>query len=172
MTDAKSVMWDEITAVTPRRAEPKVRLEQRTDGRLWLLGAPTVAVKPVRCFPWSAPTEHVSLRDIEDVEHAYVRDAWELDAGSRAALVTALEHAGLVLEIIGVDAVDEDQEIRCYRVRTRQGPRRFQTRLETWPRPVPGGGLLIEDVAGDLFWIRELRDLDDHTQKLMWAYVD
>jgi hypothetical protein len=172
MTDAKSATWDEITEVTRRRPEPSVRLERRGDGRLWLLGDSPVAVRPVRCFPWSAPTEHVSLRDADDTEHAYVHDADELAPDSRAALVAALEDAGLVLEIVGVDAVEEDQEIRCYHVRTRQGPRRFQTRLETWPRPVPGGGLLIEDVAGDLFWIRELSDLDAQSKKHLWAYVD
>jgi hypothetical protein len=32
-------------------------------------------------------------------------------------------------------------------------PWRFQTPRDEWPREVPGGGLLIRDVAGELYFI-------------------
>jgi hypothetical protein len=37
---------------------------------------------------------------------------------------------------------------------------------------MPGGGLLIRDVAGDLFFIADPRTLDRRSQKLLWAYID
>ena len=153
--------------------EPALALERRPDGRLWLsLGSRSEPVRPVRCFPWTAPDQHVSLRDDDDTELAYVATPAELDAESRRALSQALEDAGLVLRITAVEEIEEDYEIRCWKVQTRQGPRTFQTRLETWPRPVPGGGLLVEDVAGDLFWIPEPETLDARSRKLLWAYID
>ena len=33
--------------------------------------------------------------------------------------------------------------------------RTFQTRLDHWPCELPGGGLLIRDVAGDLYYIAD-----------------
>jgi hypothetical protein len=162
-----------LDAIPQNDTEASLCLQRRADGRLWLRdGARELPVRPVRCFPWTAPDEHVSLRDEEEDEVGYVTTPEELDAGSREALVQALEDAGLVLRVTRIEEIEEDYEIRCWKVHTRQGPRAFQTRLETWPRPVPGGGLLVEDVAGDLFWIPELDGLDLKSRKLLWAYVD
>ncbi|MDD9968152.1 MAG: DUF1854 domain-containing protein [Myxococcales bacterium] len=163
----------EATQIRTASAERPLRFARRADGRLWLLGAGReVPVRPVRCFPWSAPGHHVSLRDDQGEECAYVSDPRELDACSRAALASALADAGLVLRITSVDHIEDDQEIRYWTVRTLQGRRTFQTRLETWPRPEPGGGLLVEDVSGDLYWIPDPTTLDTHSQKRLWAYVD
>ncbi|MDH5671119.1 MAG: DUF1854 domain-containing protein [Myxococcales bacterium] len=132
------------------RPGPPRSLQRRADGRLWLVeGVREYAVHPVRCFPWSAPDHHVSLRDDERRERAYIADPAELDVDSRRALEQGLQDAGLILSVTAIEAIEEDYEIRCWNVQTRCGPRSFQTRLETWPRPVPGGGLLLEDVAGD-----------------------
>ncbi len=166
---------DGAQAGTPEPGEPAaaLALQARADGRLWLLqGGKATPVQPVRCFPWSEPDQHISLRDAEGEEHGYVQELRALDADSRAALEHALRRAGLVLEVLAIDDIDEDQEMRCYAVQTRQGPRRFQTRLETWPRPVPGGGLLIEDVAGDLFLIAQPNALDAASRRRLWPYVD
>ena len=127
-------------------------LEQRSDGRLWAIrGDEERAVWVRRCFPWSEPGRYLSLRDSDEEEFALVRDPAELDAASRAALETALAVAGFVFEITRVLEIEEEVEIRRWRVETRQGPRSFQTRLDDWPRTLPHGGLLIRDVTGDLY---------------------
>jgi len=120
-----------------------------------------VPVRVYRCFPWSEPTRFVSLRDAEENEVALVSDPSQLDAGSRAAL-----------EIERIEDIEEEIEIRCWRVHTRQGPRAFQTPRDEWPREVPGGGLLIRDVAGDLFHIAAPDGLDRESQRHLWAFVD
>ena len=74
-----------------------------------------------RCFPWSAPGRFVSLRDSDDEEVALVRDLAELEPESKGALERALLEAGFVLEVEGVEEVDDEIEIRTFRVRTRQG---------------------------------------------------
>jgi hypothetical protein len=68
--------------------------------------------------------------------------------------------------------VEEDFELRCFKVETPQGPRAFQTALDAWPRETPDGGLLIEDVAGDVFRIEDPATLDPRSRELVWELVD
>src|SRR5262245_5526557 len=148
-------------------------LEHRADGQLWAIkGENEVAVRVRRAFPWSEPGRFLSLRDHEDTEVALVADPAELDHDSRAALERALVQAGFVFEVTAVLAIDEEVEIRTWRVQTRQGPRSFQTRLDDWPRSLPEGGLLIRDVAGDLCRLQDLALLDRRSRELLWAFVD
>jgi hypothetical protein len=125
-----------------------------------------------RCFPWSEPGRFVSLRDREDDEVVLVEDPARLDADSRHALEAALAAAGFVLEVTRVISVEEEIEIRNWKVETRQGPRTFQTRLDDWPRVLPGGGVLIRDVAGDLYHVPAADTLDAKSRDLMYAFVD
>ncbi|MCP4006653.1 MAG: DUF1854 domain-containing protein [bacterium] len=152
---------------------PSLHLQRRVDGQLWATkGEQTRPVWVCRCFPWSDPGTQISLRDEEEDEFALVSDPSKLDSGSREALELALVEAGFVLEILRVDECEEEVEIRTWKVQTRQGERRFQTRRDDWPLPIPGGGLLIRDVAGDLFLVREPDELDRHSRGLLWAFVD
>ena len=147
-------------------------LRWERDGLLWgTLEDRRTPVVVHRCFPWSEPGRHISLRDPDEDEFAYVEDVSVLDAASRAALEHALAVAGFVLEITAVREVSEEVEIRCWTVETRQGPRRFQTRLDDWPVIVAGGGLLIRDVAGDLYHVPDPEALDGASREWLWAYA-
>ena len=143
------------------------------DGRLVaVVEGAHVPVRLRQCFPWSEPHRHLSLRDAEDREVALVEDPAALaDAESRGALEAALAEAVFVLEVTRVAAIEEEVEIRHWRVETKQGPRVFQTHLDDWPRTLPLGGLLIRDVAGDLYRLEPER-LDARSQELLWAFVD
>ncbi|HEY5418439.1 MAG TPA: DUF1854 domain-containing protein [Gemmatimonadaceae bacterium] len=130
---------------------------------------------PVRlrqCFPWSEPGLHLSLRDDEDREVAIVDDPALLEPESRRALEHALAEAGFVLEVTRVVDLDEEVEIRQWTVETEQGRRSFQTHLDDWPRILPGGGLLIRDVAGDLYRLAAPSSMDKKSRELLWAFVD
>lgn len=94
-----------------------------------------------------------------------------LGAASREALERALAEAGFVLEVTRVMSIDEEVEIRQWEVETRHGNRSFQTHLDDWPRQLPGGGLLIRDVAGDLYRLT-VTELDRKSRELLWAFVD
>ena len=137
-----------------------LRLERRVDGQLWVVrNGRADPVRVYRCFPWSEPERFVSLRDDDEREMAMIP---ELD----------LAEAGFVLEVTAIRAVEDEVEIRGWEVDTRQGPRTFQTRLDDWPREVPGGGLLIRDVAGDLYHVPDPGRLDARSRELLWAYSD
>jgi len=158
---------------TGPRATGELRLEWRSDGSLWASrGDAECPVSVRRCFPWSEPARFLSLRDADEEEFALVRDPAELDPRSRAALEMALAVAGFVFEVTRVLEIGEEVEIRRWRVETRQGPRVFQTRLDDWPRALPHGGLLIRDLAGDLYHLAAPEHLDRHSRELLWAFVD
>ena len=143
------------------------------DGRLVVMvdGAP-VPVRLRQCFPWSEPGLHLSLRNDEDREIAIVDDPAELDAESRSAIEQALAEAGFVLEVTRVLDIDEEVEIRQWTVETRQGRRLFQTHLDDWPRSLPNGGILIRDVAGDLYRLAAPSQMDRRSRELLWAFID
>ena len=83
-----------------------------------------------------------------------------------------MAEAGFVLEVTRVLDIEEEVEIRQWTVETRQGKRAFQTHLDDWPRVLPGGGLLIRDVAGDLYRLGDPKQMDRASRELLWAFVD
>jgi hypothetical protein len=151
----------------------QLRLERRADGLLWAVKdeiATPVTVR--RCFPWSEPLQHLSLRDADDEEVAMVQHPAELDEPSRRALEEAVREAGFAFVITRVLDVEEEVELRHWKVETAQGSRTFQTRLDDWPRQLPGGGFLIRDVGGDLYRLENPAELDKKSRELLWSFVD
>jgi len=151
----------------------QVLLERRGDGQLWVVSdGRSSPVRVHRCFPWSEPDQFLSLRDQENREVALVNRLDDLEIESREALAASLLEAGFVLRVTGILDVDEEVEIRTWKVETEQGPRSFQTRLDDWPWEVPGGGIVIRDVAGDLYHVADPEALDEKSRKWLWAFVD
>lgn len=148
-------------------------LHRGNDGRLLVLvDDRPVAVRLRQCFPWSEPHRHLSLRDAEDKEVVLIEDPELLAPESRRALEGALAEAGFVLDVTRVVDIEEEVEIRQWTVETRQGKRCFQTHLDDWPRVLPGGGLLIRDVGGDLYRLGDPVAMDRTSRELLWAFVD
>jgi hypothetical protein len=131
-----------------------------------------VPVQLTMCFPWSEPGRYLSLRDTDERELALVVDIGVLDGESARHLAAAMAASGFVLDVTRVLSVDEEVEIRQWVVETRQGRRTFQTHLDDWPRTLPGGDLLIRDVAGDLYRLHAPAHMDAHSRALLWAFVD
>lgn len=135
-----------------------LRLERHIDGQLWARTPDReVRVKVHRCFHWSEPGRFVSLRDAEEDEVALVRDLRKLDPGSRAALEDALAAAGFVLEVTRIQVVEDEVEIRYWRVETRR---------------LSDSSFLIRDVSGDLYHVHDTRALDRESREWLWAYVE
>ena len=161
-----------VSPATDKSCKTDLRLEQRADGRLWISNnGEETAVRVNRCFPWSEPQHFLSLRDDDDREVALIGELRALDGKSMQALERALAEAGFVMEITGVEEIKEDYEIRSWRVITQQGPRTFQTMLDFWLLTLPGGSLLISDIAGDLFHLENPETLDEKSQDLIWVFV-
>jgi len=162
-----------MNTVLERAPGGTLSLSLGADGCLTATRDGTSAAVSVRqAFPWTEPTRFLSLRDEDEKEFALVDDVRALDADSRDVLETAQALAGFVLQVTRVLAVKDEIEIRHWRVETAQGPRSFQTRLDDWPRGLPDGGLLVRDVAGDLYHVAQPDQLDEESKKLIWAFVD
>jgi hypothetical protein len=143
------------------------------DGRLCArIGSEERVVHVHRCFPWSEPTHFISLRDQEGEEFALVAHPEELSSSARATLEAALAEAGFIFDVDAVLELEEEVELRNWLVHTDQGTRRFQTRLDDWPRKLPDGGLLIRDVTGDFYRVSDPAGLDRKSKALLWAFVD
>ena len=171
--DMEVMHMEETLELSEPAQRAGVILDHAEDGRLLLTvaGVP-VAVRVRECFPWSDPGRHISLRDEEDEELALIDDPAALGLESRRALELALAEAGFVIEVVHVVEIEEEVEIRQWTVETRDGKRHFQTHLDDWPRALPMGGLLIRDVAGDLYRLPEPARLDKRSRELLWAFVD
>jgi hypothetical protein len=154
-------------------AHPPLELRVAGEGHLVaLVDGAAVPVRLRQCFPWSEPCRHLSLRDAEDKEIALVEDPAALPPASRDAIERALAEAGFVLEVTRVLDIDEEVEIRHWTVDTAQGGRSFQTHLDEWPCTLPGGELLLRDVAGDLYRLAAPERMDRHSRELLWVFVD
>jgi hypothetical protein len=150
------------------------------------VAADGVAVRIAPCFPWSRAGRYISVRTTQDKEIALISDLDELGDETRRLVEEALGEIGFVFEITRVESITTDIEVRNWKVRTRQGPFTFQTKLDEWPVPLHDGRsdgkdtedadaspgtLLLRDVAGNLFLIPDPRTLDQQSRKLLWPFV-
>jgi hypothetical protein len=151
----------------------RLKIELGKDGQLYVYKNDIpIPIKVSCCFPWTQPNKYISLRDKDDVEIALIDSLDDLDKESRLLIEQALAEVGFVLEVERIEFMEEDFEIRNWKVVTKHGERTFQTKLDDWPRPVPGGGLLIRDVSSDLFYIPNPKSLDEKSRKILWAFLD
>ena len=151
----------------------KWRLILESDGDLTLFakGEKTrVNLKP--CFPWTTPGKYFSLVNKDGEEVEFVADANTLDDNSKKAVNLSLAEAGFCFQVINIIKVEEEFELRRWWVETQQGHRQFQTKLLDWPRVMPGGGLLVQDVHGDLFYIKDPSRLPSSGKKMLSAFID
>ncbi len=149
------------------------RLRRDKDGTVWFCrdGAET-RVNVHLCFPWTQPERFFSLRDEDKNELALVESPDGLDAESRAILEAMTAESRFVFPITAIESADPDFELRVWKVRTRGGPRQFQTKLDDWPRPLPDGSLLLRDIAGDLYRVEQPEQLDVKSRRILWAFMD
>ncbi|HXM28540.1 MAG TPA: DUF1854 domain-containing protein, partial [Chthoniobacterales bacterium] len=87
-------------------------------------------------------------------------------------LETTLRQTRFVFEVIAIENVEDEFDLRTWSVKTRQGRRSFQTKLDEWPRTLETGAVMIRDLSGDLYQIKDPTALDPASQKLVWAYIE
>jgi hypothetical protein len=130
----------------------------------------TALAKP--CFPWSQPFEKISVRDLKSKELTFVSCVNHLEAESKQALLSALREACFYFAVTKITAIDEDFELRTWKVETQQGTRRFQTKLNSWPSQVGENRYIVRDVNKDLYVLENTLELDGKSQKLFWPLSD
>lgn len=148
-------------------------LSYREDGELLLQReGGHLVVRVQRCFPWSNPLQFLALVDREGHEVELVKEVDELDCESQRALLSGVRDSGFVFEVSNVLSIDEEFELWVWKVETHQGIRGFQTKVNHWPRALSSGGVLIQDIFGDIYFIRDPELLPDSGRNLLWAFMD
>ena len=144
------------------------KLESMPDGRPALVQEGNrTPIHVVPCFPWTHPNQFLSLRDDDGTEQALIQDTAELDPSSRDVLEKETRTNGHVFTITGILHVAKEIELRCWEVTIPGGERHFQTELDEWPRALPDGSLLIQDLYNDLYRIPDPSQLDPASRKLL-----
>ena len=123
------------------------------------------------CFPWSSKKNFFSIKNTEGEELVLLEGLSQLDDISQKAVRLAQAEAGFCFNISKIDSITTDFELRSWKVMTDSGFRSFQTNLSTWPIEVPSGGLLIQDLFGDQYYIESPKALDKKSQESLWAFL-
>ena len=150
---------------------PEIR--RNGDGTLHIIreGKPvTVMLRP--SFPWSASTRFITLCENENIEIYLINRLEDLDDASRQAVEASLAESIFTLEVTAIKKIKKEFDLRLWTVETKQGPRRFQTKLDDWPRNLPDGGMVISDLSGDLYLIANPDELDRKSARLLWSFRD
>ncbi|MCB0390142.1 MAG: DUF1854 domain-containing protein [Bdellovibrionales bacterium] len=149
------------------------KLEFNEHGQLFFVNKEKkISVYIKKCFPWSNKDSFFSIRNQSDEEVLLIEDINALDEHSRDAIISSLLASGFCFIINDIITIKEDYELRVWEVETNQGMRQFQTELMAWPRELSSGGLLIQDLAGDIYYIPKVSELKPSGKKLLWAFID
>ena len=152
-------------AVAFRRAE---------DGSLLMdMASGTQAVHNLTsAFPLSSPGRMVTLRGEDGEELAMLDDVRKLDRASRRLVLDELERTYFMPVIQSIGTIDENLNIVRWTVETDRGPRMFQIRsARKNVRKLPGRRLVIRDVDGNRYEIRDWQTLDSRAQQLIEEFI-
>ena len=151
-----------------------IKLQNCASGRITVQNEKKewVPVNPCPCFPWSEKGQFISLRDDEGNELALIEDVATLRPEDQTRIHEALDAGQFTFEITRIDEIERDFELRVWKVDTNRGKRKLQTMLDDFPQIMDDGKVLITDLAGDLYEIRDRSKLDKASQKKLWAFTD
>jgi hypothetical protein len=150
-------------------------LARRADGRLTVKKpgeSAETAVVIVRCFPWTRATEFISIRDDKGKEVVLIEALESLEPAQRQLVEAELAQRDFLSDITRIDSVSDEMELFHWKVMTTSGERTFLTNRHDYPRNLPGGMVLIKDVCGDQYLIKDPAKLDVKSRKLLWVYLD
>ena len=151
-----------------------VRFARDDDGRVQMtLGSDTQTLGSIMsAFPLTHPGHMVSLRDLEGQEIGVLDNVRELDERSRDVVREELERTYFMPKILDIHDVREELNVVTWEVDTNRGSRTFEVRnVRQNVRRVGRRRLVIKDVDGNRYEIRDWIDLPPHAQKLIELYL-
>ena len=129
-----------------------------------------MAVVPVRAFALSEPDRFISLVDSQGHEHAFIRDLTDLTAHDAALIRQTLAERELMPEIVRIEKVLSFSTPSQWRVTTDRGASELTLKSEDDIRRL-GNGLLITDAHGLPYRIRDIKQLDRHSRRLLGRFL-
>jgi hypothetical protein len=158
----------------PPALPPTWRLERDPLGELHLVhadGRRDGPILPVRAFPVSDPDAGVSLVGPDGHELVWIDRLSELPTALRSPIVEELSAREFVPEIRRLLAVSSFATPSVWQVETDRGPTQLVLRGEEDIRRLPGGSLMISDTHGVHYRVRQVRDLDRASRRLLERFL-
>ena len=120
-----------------------------------------------RAFPWSNPTQFVSIRSSDGKEILMVEDVARLPAELRQKIETHLAGTVLIPRIERIVDIDVRFGFQEWSVQTDRGPVSFRVQEREDIRFLPDGRYAIRDADGNIYELRPLKELDDHSRRAL-----
>ena len=125
-------------------------------------------VEPRRLFPVSRADKYITLLDGEGVEVAEIRDMSDLLPEAREIVARSLDDFYLVPTITRILSISEKADILRWTVETDRGIHSFDVRNRYHDVKVyPDGRVRICDSDDNRYTIKDYKELDAHSRKLM-----
>jgi hypothetical protein len=123
-------------------------------------------------FPLSAPYQMISIRGQKGKEIGVIDNFQKLDEQSQKIVYDLLEKSYFMPFIINIRSVKEDLGITTWNVTTDKGEREFDTRgVQRNIRKLGGRRLLIKDVDGNRYEIKDWANLPIKAQRILADYI-
>lgn len=134
-------------------------------------GREYAGAQPARAFPVSAPEEGVSLLDAEGHELAWIANPAALPERERTLLTQALAAREFMPVIERLEAVSSFSCPSTWQVATDRGSASLTLKGEEDIRRMGAGALIITDVHGVHYLIRDAERLDRRSRKLLDRFM-
>lgn len=128
-------------------------------------------VSPVRAFPVQAPEDGISLLNNDGKEVAWIDRIADLPAAIGALVSEELSGREFMPEIARINSVTSFATPCTWSVATDRGDTEFVLRGEEDIRRLTIDTLLITDIHGIHYLIRDLRELDKHSKKIIDRFL-
>jgi hypothetical protein len=128
-------------------------------------------VSPVRAFPVQAPEDGISLLNSDGKEVAWIDRIADLPAAIGALVSEELSGREFMPEISRINSVTSFATPCTWSVQTDRGDTEFVLRGEEDIRRLTIDTLLISDIHGIHYLIRDLRELDKHSKKIIDRFL-
>jgi hypothetical protein len=152
----------------------RAHFERDDDGTVWLrTGDDRQAVSSMQgAFPLSHRLCMISLRDLDGNEIAMLDSVESLDAASARIVEDELQRSYFMPRITDIIDIHEAHNVVEWDVETDKGPRTFQVRgVRKNVRRIGDKRLVVKDVDGNRYEIRDWTQLDAHPQELLDPYL-
>lgn len=148
-------------------------LQRNAQGRLVLIldGCRHEGVVPVRAFPISSPLRGLALMTAEGQEAVWLDSLDDAPPAARDLIEEELAGREFMPEIRRLLSVSTYATPSTWRVETDRGETQFVLRGEEDIRRLTGHTLLISDMHGIHYLIRDALALDRHSRKLLDRFL-
>lgn len=128
-------------------------------------------VVPVRAFPIAAPDHGIALVDADGHELVWLDSLADAPEPARGLIEEELRHREFLPHIRRLASVSTFAVPSTWQIETDRGTTQLILKGEEDIRRVGNGALLIADMYGVQYLIRDLASLDRHSRKLLDRFL-